>query len=128
MNDVYNCKYCDKSYKSRSSRSNHIKRIHKTDDNRNLIIDNPIDNHPIINNNIKEATEYSCRKYNKSLNFIKILGDMRKNVKLMKTIKLKADLDNAENNTDDEDDYELSDKETINVDTYVLHVEYLTFL
>jgi hypothetical protein len=89
MNDVYKCKHCDKTYKSRSSRSNHIKRIHKTNDNRNIIIDNPVDNHPIINNNIKEAIEYLCRKCNKSFEFYQNRWRHEKKCKIDENNKIK---------------------------------------
>jgi len=67
--DVYKCKLCNNIYKSSSSRSNHIKRVHKKNDNHNdnhpIIIDDNHDNH----NNHNKEKKYNCKNCGKIFDF-----------------------------------------------------------
>ena len=65
---VLPCKYCNKEYKSQSSRSNHIKKYHSNPDviqTSNSVIQTVIQSNPVNN----ETNTYFCSKCNKSFKF-----------------------------------------------------------
>jgi hypothetical protein len=63
------CKYCNKEYVSQSSRSNHIKKYHKQNDNQ---FNNHKDNHPKMDNqksSVVHSDGLHCKKCNKIFTF-----------------------------------------------------------